>query len=249
MKKPDPKLQDFVSRLQAACGDNLVSVVLYGSAAREEFHERYSDVNLLAVFRTLGAGQIADIANVIHWWTREEKFTPPLMMTEMELRESADVFAIEFLDIQHMHKTLFGEDIVRALHIPMNLHRLEVERELRTILLRLRQHLLLNTDNQDELRSVLAKSSAGVTTLLRHALIATGKDYSHERSKLVEQAAAAFGFDAAAMREVLALRGDHERTANVPELYNAYMTAIGRVAHELEVRVPKRHWQKMSSTV
>ncbi len=150
MKKPESKLQDLVSRLQAASGDNLVSVVLYGSAAREDFHEQYSDVNVLAIFRDLGAAPLSAITPVIRWWTHEEKYTPPLMMTEVELRESADVFAIELLDIQHMHKTLFGQDVVSAIQIPMNLHRVEVEHELRTALLRLRQHLLLSPDNEDE---------------------------------------------------------------------------------------------------
>ena len=60
MKKPEGKLQDLVSRLQEACGENLVSVVLYGSAAREDFHEQYSDVNLLAVFKDLGAWPLID---------------------------------------------------------------------------------------------------------------------------------------------------------------------------------------------
>ncbi len=248
MKKPEDKLQELVSRLQAACGDNLVSVVLYGSAAREEFHERYSDINLLAVFRDLSAGQIAVIAPVIRWWTQDEKFTPPLMMTEVELRESADVFSIELLDIQQMHKTLFGTDIVSEVRVPMNLHRIEVEHELRTTLLRLRQHLLLNPDNQDELRKVLAKSIAGVSTLLRHALIAVGENPSHERPRILEEAAAVFGLDVGVLRSALALRHEHEPSTNVLETYDAYMSAIGRVAHELDGRAPKRHLQKISST-
>ena len=249
MKKPEEKLQELVSRLRAACGDNLVSVVLYGSAARDEFHERYSDVNLLAVFRDLSGAQIAVIAPVMRWWTQDEKFTPSLTMTEVELRESADVFAIELLDIQHMHKTLFGKDVVSELQVPMNLHRLEVEHELRITLLRLRQHLLLNPDKQDELRRVLAKSIGGVSTLLRHALIAVGEEPGHEKSKTLEQAGATFGFDVAVIQSALALRSDHEHPANISELYNAYMNAIGRVAHELDARVPKRHWQRMPSPV
>jgi predicted nucleotidyltransferase len=249
MQKPEDKLQELVSRLRAGCGDNLVSVVLYGSAARDEFHERYSDVNLLAVFRDLSGEPIAALSPIIRWWTRDEKFTPPLMMTEAELRESADVFAIELLDIQQMHKTLFGKDVVSEIHIPMNLHRIEVEHELRTTLLRLRQHLLLNPDNQDELRNVLAKSIGSVSTLLKHALIAVGQSASHEKAKILEQAAATFGFDAGVVQAALALRGDRGHPANIVEVYNAYMQAIGRVAHELDARAPKRHLQKISSTV
>jgi len=30
MKKPESKLQELVTRLQQACGENLLSVVLYG---------------------------------------------------------------------------------------------------------------------------------------------------------------------------------------------------------------------------
>ena len=56
MKKPEGKLQELVTRLQQACGENLVSIVLYGSAAREDFHEEFSDVNVLVVLQHLQAG-------------------------------------------------------------------------------------------------------------------------------------------------------------------------------------------------
>ena len=85
MKKPEGKLQEIVSRLQAACGDNLLSVVVYGSAAREDFHEQFSDVNLLIVLRDLPAGSFASLSEVLRWWSRDEKLRPPLVMTLEEL--------------------------------------------------------------------------------------------------------------------------------------------------------------------
>jgi len=246
MKKPENKLQELVQRLQAACGDNLISVVLYGSAARQEFHEQYSDVNLLVVFRDLGAGPLSAIAPVVRWWTHEEKFTPPLMMTEIELRESADVFAIELFDIQSTHQTLFGEDVVSAIQVPMNLHRVEVEHELRTILLRLRQHLLLAPDNDDEVKRVLAKSISSVNTLFRHALITAGKASPEGKAKVLQQAGEVFGFEASPLQTILELRANPQHPVNVGEIYHACMSSIGRVAHELDTHVPKRHLQKMS---
>jgi hypothetical protein len=144
MKKPESKLQELVSRLQQACGDNLLSVVLFGSAAREDFHEEFSDVNLLIVLQDLKPSSFAPISTVMQWWSHEEKLRPPMIMTLEELRESADVFAIELLDIKESHKTLFGQDVAAAIEVPMNLHRIEVEHELRTTLLRLRHHLLLS---------------------------------------------------------------------------------------------------------
>lgn len=248
MKKPDSKLEELVSRLRTASGDNLVSVVLYGSAAREEFHEQYSDVNVLGVFSDLGAGPLAAITPVVRWWTHEEKFTPPLMMTEVELRESADVFAIELLDIQNAHRTLFGEDIISEIQVPMNLHRVEVEHELRLTLLRLRQHMLLSPDNESELKLVLAKSLSSVLTLVRHALIALGDDPPRDKAKLAEHAGQVFGFDSLPLRTILDLRNNREHPVETIDTYNSYMSAIGRVAHELDTRAPKRHWQQMSGT-
>ncbi len=248
MKKPEGKLAELVSRLQAVCGDNLISVVLYGSAARQDFHEHYSDVNILVVCRDLGAEALAAITPVVRWWTREEKFTPPLMMTEVELRESADVFAIELLDIQNIHRTLFGEDIVAAIHVPMNLHRVEVEHELRTTLLRLRQQMLMTPDEEAGLRLVLGKSVSGTITLLRHALIALGDDPSRDKAKLLEQSGQVFGFDPRALQTILDLRDNPEHMVNVHDVYNAYMGIIGQVAHQLDERVPKHHLQNRAQS-
>src|SRR5664279_6429419 len=169
VKKPEDKLQELVSRIHYACGDDLVSVVLYGSAARDDYHEQYSDVNVMVILRHLKPSIYPALTGVLNWWSHEEKLRPPMIMTLEEVRESADVFAIEMLDIQAEHKTLFGDDVVTAIEVPMNLHRVEVEHELRTTLLRLRHHLLLSPDNDDELRAVLAKSITRVLTLFRHA--------------------------------------------------------------------------------
>lgn len=245
MKKPESKLQELVGRLQQACGENLVSIVLFGSAAREDFHEQFSDVNLLVVMQELKPSSFAPISNVLHWWSHEEKLRPPMIMTLEELRESADVFAIELIDIKDSHKTLFGQDVVAAIEVPMNLHRIEVEHELRTTLLRLRQHLLLSPDNEDELRTVLAKSITSVLTLLRHTLLVLRENPPQAKPQLLNRASEVFGFEVAPLQAILALRSGDGGPENVRELYHAYMSAIQRVAHELDARAPKRHLRNL----
>lgn len=245
MKKPDDKLNELVQRLQTAAGSNLVSVVLYGSAAREEFHEQYSDLNLLVVTRELGPASLRALQPVVAWWSHEHKLRPPMVMTLQELQESADVFAIELLDIKTFHKTLAGEDVVTSIDVPMNLHRVEVEHELRTALLRLRHHLLLSPDGEDQLRAVLAKSISSVVTLFRHALIALGEDTPHSKAKLLEQAAEVFGFDVRPLRSILELRNDPQQPVSVTELYHTYMAVIQHVAHGLDVKMPKRNLQQV----
>ncbi|HEY4901133.1 MAG TPA: hypothetical protein VIH91_09990 [Terriglobales bacterium] len=246
VKKPDDKLQELVSRIHYACGDDLVSIVLYGSAASEDYHEQYSDVNVMVVLRHMKPSIFPALTGVLTWWSHEEKLRPPIIMTLEEVRESADVFAIEMLDIQAEHKTLYGEDVVSAIEVPMNLHRVEVEHDLRTTLLRLRHHLLLTADGDEELKAVLGKSVTSVVTLFRHALIALGETPPHAKAKVLEHAAEVFGFNGQPLRTVLELRSDGQHIDNVRELYHAYMDAILAVAHGLDVKVPKRHWHKHS---
>jgi hypothetical protein len=237
-------LQQLVSRLHYACGDDLVSVVLYGSAARDDFHEHYSDVNLLIVLRHMKPEIYPGLAGVLKWWSHEEKLRPPIIMTLEELRESADVFAIEMLDIQGSHKTLHGEDVASGIAVPMNLHRVEVEHDLRTTLLRLRNHLLLTNDGDDELKLVMAKSVTSVATLFRHALIALGENPPHGKAQVLEHAGEVFGFNSKPLRTVLELRHEAHAVDNVRGLYHAYMDAILAVAHGLDVKAPKRQWHK-----
>jgi hypothetical protein len=244
--KPEDKLQTLVSRLHYACGDDLVAVVLYGSAARDDYHEQYSDVNLLVVLRHMKPSIYPALAGVLNWWSHEEKLRPPTIMTLEELRESADVFAIEMLDIQGSHKTLYGDEVLSGVEVPMNLHRVEVEHDLRTTLLRLRNHLLLTNDGDEELKLVLAKSVTSVLTLFRHALIALGEQPPHGKPNVLEHAAEVFGFNPLPLRSVLELRHAAHPVDNVRSLYHAYMDAILAVAHGLDVKAPKRHLQKQA---
>ena len=150
-------LKNLVERLHDAARENLESITLYGSAARGDFHEAHSDLNVLCILRSLRAAQLARVSGVVKWWTTVQHQTAPLFFSAEELRQSADVFAIEVLDMQESHRVLYGTDVVAGINVPMNLHRVHVEHELRTLLLKLRQHLLRDEENQQELGAILGK--------------------------------------------------------------------------------------------
>src|SRR5208337_5001027 len=136
------KLAELVSRLKEAAGKNLESVILYGSAARGEFRPGTSDLNLLCTLVRIDVNEMHRLAPAVGWWIQEMKEPAPLFFLTEELQRSTDVFAIESLDLKRSHRVLFGRDVVSDLQIPMNLHRVQVEHDLRLLLLRLRQHLL-----------------------------------------------------------------------------------------------------------
>jgi hypothetical protein len=239
-------LNQLVERLQKAAGADIDSVMLYGSAARGDFHERYSDLNLLLILREINRAVLDQLSPVIDWWTNQMKQRPPLILTEEELQSSADVFAIETLDLKANHQVLAGRDVVDSIVVPMNLHRLQLEHELRTILLKLRQYYLLARSDQKKLQDALAKSASSVLTLFRHALIAFGLPAPDSRREVVAKIAAMEGIRAGALEAVLDLREGHEVKAGVEALYHEYMAAIADLVNRVDQLAPKKQWQRTS---
>src|SRR5437773_1725781 len=135
-------VDEFAQKMREAAGENLVSLILYGSAADGEFHPEYSDLNFLCVLRDVSFSSLAKISVVNNWWGRNVH-RPPLILTPEELKASADVFSIEFVDMKQRHRVVHGQDMLRDLEVPLQMHRAQLEYELREKLFLLRQHILL----------------------------------------------------------------------------------------------------------
>jgi predicted nucleotidyltransferase len=240
-------LKNLTERLHTALDSDLESVILYGSAADGDFH-KHSDLNVLCVTRSVSITVLARASDAVRWWTTTAKQPAPLFFTAAELRSSADVFAIEFLDMQKNHRVLYGSDPIAGLHIPMNLHRLQVEHELRTVLLKLRQHILRGVENRSELAAVLGKATASVATLLRHTLLAMGEQPANALGDVFARVAARTGADAGAFKAMLNLREAGKNGKETLEIYGACMTGIEKVIAALDQYVPKHEWQRTAST-
>jgi predicted nucleotidyltransferase len=244
MLSHDAKLADLVNRLKEMAGANLRSVILYGSAARGDFQAHRSDLNVLCVLGSLSAAELRRVAPTVQWWVNEQREPAPLFFAEEDLRRSADVFAIELLDIREAHRVLHGNDPVAALDIPMNLHRVELEHEMRTTLLKLRQHFLLAVDRPRELTAVLAKSTSSLNALFRHFLIAYGETPPASTSEILARTAAISGTDASAFHHAFEFRETAHTGKDVVAVYGACLQALERVVGTLDQLIPKREWQR-----
>ena len=140
-----------------------------------DFHPEFSNLNLFCVVRDSSFAALQALAPAVKWWD-EQKQPPPLVMTLDEIARSADVFAIEFLDMQQHHRVVFGKDVLSGLSIPAKLHRVQVEYELREKLALLRRHLLLASGNDSRMWDLLVRSVSSFATLFRHALMVLGHD-------------------------------------------------------------------------
>ena len=233
----EKELSEFVKRLKEAAGENLRAVVLYGSGVDSDFWE-HSDINILCLLERLTGGDLESIRPAASWWWRKGH-PAPLVLTVEELRNSADVFSIELLDMKARHRMLEGSDFLADLEVPMAQHKLQVERELRTSVIRLRQSFLRCRARRSELADVMMASASSFGTLFRHALIALGQDAPKSNRAAADQLGRLVAVDAAAFHRVMDLRegksGGGEM--NLEKTFGAYLDLAMKIAEEIDRRL------------
>src|SRR5256886_16431302 len=99
----------LVGDLRATHGDNLASVVLYGSAASGDFVQIESDYNLLIALNRITPEDLRQAQAPMREWQRLGH-PLPVYFTVEELSDAADVFPIEFHQMANARIVLYGKD-------------------------------------------------------------------------------------------------------------------------------------------
>ena len=234
----EAKLTELVTRMRAAAEANLKSIVLYGSAITGEFRAGHSDLNILCIVERAAAEDLEHLHEPAEWWVRQGN-PPPLLFTLDELQRSADVFAIELMDIIQHHRLLFGTDFFANFEVPLRLHRLQVERELRTDWLRLRQAILAAPLSYKAHLGIMAQSVSTFCALFRHALFALGNPMPASKRESVAAVAALTGADPSAFHALLDLREGKRkpRSIDVEASLHAYLEFVEVVTNEIDRRL------------
>jgi hypothetical protein len=227
---PEKPINEFVERMRAAAGTNLRASILYGSAAAGDYVAEHSDVNLLCVLGETSFAAIEALAPATAWWAKQ-KHRPPLLLSADEMRRSADVFSIEFLDMRRHYRVLFGEDVLKTLEIPMRWHRAQVEYELREKTILLRQHLLVSPEKAEAKWELLLRSLPAFGTLFRHALIALGDAGAGSKRETAAALAGKVGIDAGVFGELLDIRERKKdrKSMDVDEIFARYLKLVEQV--------------------
>ncbi|MEK7994977.1 MAG: hypothetical protein AAB403_14320, partial [Planctomycetota bacterium] len=144
-------LNTFAGKLGDSLGDNLQSITVVGSALTDDFRAGYSDINTVLVVGEQTVAALNAIASLARPMSRK-KISPPLLMTSSYIERSRDVFGVELLDFQLTHQTILGQDPFAPLTFEKKTVRLQCERELKAMLIRLRQGYIAAAANRKLVR-------------------------------------------------------------------------------------------------
>lgn len=193
------KATEFGDRLEHLLGDNLVSMLLYGPAVREEGG---GVATTLLILRDAGAKALRPIENSIKDWTRKRN-PPPLIFTISEWRASADVFPIEIEDMREAHLLVKGTDPLDEVPTTKSDLRRELEREARGKLLQLRAEFAASAADGKAMAALLEQSARTFFVLFRAVLRLVGRVPSQNPRRLVQEIGEVTGADPSAFSWVL----------------------------------------------
>ena len=230
MGRETGRAEELARDLQRTYGDGLVSAVLYGSAARGDFHEGVSDLNVLVLLRDTAPATLRRGAALARGWV-EEGNPPPLVMGIEEWRRSADVFPIELSDIRDAHRVLHGEDPFAGIRIDPSDLRHQCEHELKGKSIQLRERYLFSSVEPEELGQVLKKSLSTFLVLFRAVLRLLGEEGVRDPEQVILRTAQRAGFDPAPLLEILRARREARRFHPDAEdrVVVGYLDAVARV--------------------
>jgi predicted nucleotidyltransferase len=230
--------EQMTDRLKAACGANLRAVLLYGSAAAGDHAGRRSDFNLLVVVDRLGVSDLDALAPVVEPWVAAGN-PPPLFFTGNGLQRSADVFPIEVADLQIARRVLYGEDVAAGLKVDVAGLRHQLERELKSKLLLLRQEYLLTGGRAAEVGTLLAGSVVTFLVLFRATLRLFQPEVPRAKAEALDLLARYITFDSEAFRRVLDLKEGRirGRDLDMSALFARYLSAIESVVESVDAQM------------
>jgi predicted nucleotidyltransferase len=206
-------IERFVAAVRQVFGASLRSVILYGSAASGEYLPGRSDLNFALVLDEISLDALARCRPFLKVW-RKDGIALPLFLTPEDIRRSADIFPVEYLDICEHHLLLAGDDFFADLQIDQRNLRFQIEHELKAKLLALRQAYLAGLDRgrpEAVAEELLGTSLPAFLALGRNLLRVAGQRPPSKKAETPAALEQTFGLSLPTFADLVARRARGER--------------------------------------
>jgi len=212
-EKTKKVMEGFARELEDAAGDNLVSIILYGSAARGDFAKGKSDLNFLVVLGCADEEALCALMKPVARY-RNKGVGLPLVMEKDDIVRSLDSFPMEYLDMKSAYLVVAGEDVLGGLEIEGRDLRLQCEREAKGKLIQLRRGYLETGDKARDRATLFSQSIKAFLVIMRSMLWLSGADPApRSGAEVVDAAARVAGRTFPYMKKALEFRAGGPRLA------------------------------------
>ncbi len=234
-EKLRPEVKDVLlahaGQLGEALGENLLSIVVYGSAMGKNFIPGKSNINILLVLKEIDVGVLKNCLKLVAGG-QKKNIVAPLMFTPRHIESSLDVFPIEFAEISDNHLTIYGEELLDNLKIEKKHLRLQCEREIKGKLIRLRQGYLESALKGNSLKILLEDSLRAILPIMRAALRLRDGTPPIEHTEIIAALSREFPLDKGIFLQVLSLKAQKKSPpqAELEALLANYLLQLQKLA-------------------
>ncbi|HKU77272.1 MAG TPA: nucleotidyltransferase domain-containing protein [Pyrinomonadaceae bacterium] len=235
-------LKGLVEDLRATHGDNLASVVLYGSAAAGDHIELRSDYNILIALTRISPEDLRQAQAPMREWQRLGH-PLPVYFTVEELADAADVFPIEFHQMANARTVLYGHDPFEFVKLSDANLRHQTEYELRSKLIQLRRLYIPASVSTEKLCDLMNDSLSSFAALFRAVLLLHGQEAPVSKPDCVRATAQLLKLDLVPFERIFEFRASDQRPASEKEandLFGAYLFQIEQVVEAVD-ELGKQH--------
>jgi hypothetical protein len=231
----DQHFEELVTRLRSAQGDNLVSVIVYGSAIAAPDNPKRSDYQILIAAKSLGAADLRRLRPVVRWWTRNG-YEMPVLFTLKEFDDSLDVFPIEFRLMKRAYHLLYGQDLLAEREASKEHLRWQTEHELRGKMLRLRSLALPANESTGEMVGLMTESVVSFVRFMRPISEILGEEPPLGRMATTRRVGELLRVDTGPVLRVLQLRDEPKALMEieVQDLFANYLDCLTKIIEAVD---------------
>jgi len=232
VRKP---VESLVGKLRADVGEAVQSLCVVGSALTDDFDPKRSDINTVLVV-TRRSHDLLQLLAGYGAKMGKMKLRAPLLMTPEYIRQSLDVFGVEFLDFQLNHAVVYGSDPFAELTFRKEDVRLQCERQLKAALINLRQGYIRALGKGKLVGELLLRCVGELAVVLRAMLWLTDQQRSRQALPTLQKAAEVFDFKADAISQLAEMKVRHSRPAaeQVEMLFENVYQVIDHLAGKVD---------------
>ena len=147
-------LMNLINSLKDIFSSRLISIILYGSKAKQDTLKKENNINLLVLIENLTPDDLKKSTPIVKIWLKK-KNPLPLFIDNDEWYDSVDIYPIEYSDLIDSYKILYGRDCLIPLEVEKKNLRLQTELELKKLFMYLKENYLLYSDNENQLEKTL----------------------------------------------------------------------------------------------
>ncbi|HUN53540.1 MAG TPA: hypothetical protein VMU29_00120 [Smithella sp.] len=223
-----PLTQDYLK----VFNKELVSLILYGSAASGHYVKGKSDINLLVVLMSTGMDKLADVLDTVQTW-KKSGVSVPLVMTKAFIEKSLDCYPIEFLNMRNRHILIYGENVLEELKFKPEDLCLQIERELKGKLILLRNGYLDAGGSARQLKQLISRSFTAFTSIFNALLYLKQESAPHHRRDTIKETAKIFAIDAGVFLSCADIKEgvDKLSSGEVEEIFKKYLREIEKICN------------------